>query len=231
MSRQGFILFLLIHNFILGQCIATHTVSNLNPVCADQFLGEYSGGIIRINLMPINSSNKHVFSTVGESEGDTYLALYDSSNNLLLTNNDDIDCGGCKQSTLIFQSVSGGGNVSGLYLILSKPGCAPLNFITNLKYSARNEYDTDPKIISTESIVQCVGSVANFTYNLPSRVVGDNLLDPWESIDATVATIDSSGKASFIKNGIARIKLKVKNSCPIINNYVVNGSLTSSINH
>lgn len=214
---------------ITAQCTSTNTISNLNPVCEDQFLGVQSLGIIRINLLPINSANKHVFSTVGESDGDTFLALYDSSNNLILSNNDDPDCGGCKQSTITYGPVSGGGNAVGHYLILSRPGCSSLNFTTNLKYSARNKYDSDPQITIPLDIVQCIGSRINFSYSLPSGVIADNAGSTWESLDTDVASIDNSGAAVFFKAGIARIKLKVKSSCPVINNYIVKGSTTSVI--
>lgn len=223
--------FLLIHFSSISQCINTNTISNLLPVCEDQFIGEQSSGVIKINLMPVISSNKYVFSTVGESVGDTFLALYDSSNNLLVSNDDDPACAGCKQSTLVYGSISGGATVSGLYIIVSRPSCMSLNFSMNLKYSSRNEYDTDPIIASPVSIIQCIGSTINFTYNLPTSIVADNLSTPWESLDTSVATIDSTGKAFFIKKGIAKIKLKVKSSCPITNNYIVNGSLTSTIDH
>ena len=216
---------------VIAQCAPTNTMSNLNPVCADQFLGEQSLGIIKINLMPVNSSNKHVFSTVGESDGDTFLALYDSSNNLIVANDDDPYCGGCKQSTLVYGPIVGGGNVVGLYLTLSRPSCGSLNFTTNFKYSARNEYDSDPRITTPVEIVQCIGAKVNFSYNLPPSVIADNTVDKWESLDTDVASIDNSGVATLLKSGIARIKLKVKSSCPVINNYIVRGSLTSKINH
>ena len=225
-----FIFFCLFFKCSIAQCIPTTIINNVNPVCGDQFIGQYNTGIIKINLTSIASSNKHVFSTVGESYGDTYLSLYDSYNNLISSNDDDTTCGGCKQSTLTYGPISGGSNVSGLYLILSKPDCKELDFSTNLKFSARNEYDLDPKIDSPIETVQCLGSVVNFTYSLPKDVNGDNLASPWESIDESIATIDQvSGVATFINNGIAKIKLKVKSTCEVINNYIVNGSLTSTI--
>ena len=214
-----------------AQCVSTNTISNLNPVCADQFLGTQSLGIIRINLMPVNSSNKHTFSTVGESDGDTFLALYDSSNNLIASNDDDSSCDGCKQSNLIYGPISGGGNVVGLYLVLSRPSCGSLNFTTNLKYSARNVYDTDPQITSPVDVIHCIGSKINFSYSLPPSIIADNTVGIWESLDTEVASIDNSGVAVLLKSGVARIKLNVKTSCPVINNYIVKGSLTSIINH
>jgi hypothetical protein len=225
-------LLFLIHYCSIAQCTPTNTINNVNPVCSDDYIGIQSSGIIKIKLAPIQSSNKHVFSTVGESTGDTFLGLYDSSGNLISSNDDDANCGGCKQSTITYGDVSGGGIVSGLYLILSKPSCGSLNFTTDLKYSARNEYDLDPKISSPIGTVQCIGSEVNFAYSLPPSIVGDNLSNPWSSDDTSVATINSaSGKAIFINNGIAKIKLSVKSSCTIVNNYIVKGSLTSIINY
>jgi hypothetical protein len=226
-------LLFLIHFCCIAQppCTITNTINNVNPVCDDNYIGIQNSGIIRINLVAINSSNKHVFSTVGESTGDTFLGLYDSSGNLI-SSNDDANCGGCKQSTITYGEVLGGGNVSGLYLILARPSCGSINFTTDLKYSARNEYDLDPKISSPMGTVQCLGSEVNFTYSLPPSIIGDNLSNPWSSDDTSIATINSAtGRAVFINNGIAKIRLRVKNSCIIVNNYIVKGSLTSTINH
>ena len=78
-------------------------------------------------------------------------------------------------------------------------------------------------------IVQCIGSRINFSYSLPSGVIADSTGTTWESLDTNVASIDNSGVAVFLKAGVARIKLKVKSSCPVINNYIIRGSTTSSI--
>lgn len=215
-----------------GQCVATNTILNVNPTCGDEFIGVQSSGIIKIKLVPISSSNKNVFSTVGQSSGDTFLELYDSANNLITSNDDDPTCGDCKQSTITYGPITGGGNVSGLYLILSKPGCSSLNFSTDLKYSARNEYDLDPKISSPISTIQCVGSTVDLLYDLPTGIVADNLITPWSSENTTVAIVDNTTrKVNFISNGIAKIKLSVKSSCVIINDYIIKGSTTSVIEH
>lgn len=234
--RIYFLFVILIYYCSNAQCASTNTINNLNPICGDLFIGVQSSGIIKIKLMDLFDTNTTVFSTVGETTGDTFLALYDSGNNLLASNDDDPNCGGCKQSTIRLVGVPYDGvrdiRLSGYYLVLSKPGCATLDFSTDLKYNSRNEYDSDPKITSPIAIVQCIGSTVNFIYSLPSGVVGDNLATPWSSEDTSVATINrSSGEVTFINNGIAKVKLSVKSSCPIINNYIVKGSLTSIINH
>ena len=234
MHRYLTVFFFLQVYSIVAQCTTTKSAGPFNPVCEDQFVNgsNLNPGITKIKLGDMLSHNLHTFTTVGESFGDTYLALYDSSNNLIAKNDDDPNCGGCKQSTLILGDPNAPSTtLSGYYLILSKPACGSIDFDTNIKFNARNYYDSDPKISSPVATIQCVGSTVQFEYKLPTNVSPDNTTNPWQSLDTNTAVIDNSGKAVFLNPGIAKIKLKVKSSCPVINNYIIIGSSTSSINY
>lgn len=230
-----YVLFIFLNVYCaVAQCVTTRQAGPFNPVCEDQFVNgtNVNPGITKIKLGDMLSHNLHTFTTVGESLGDTYLALYNASNVLIDSNDDDPKCGGCKQSTILLgDPAAPSTTLSGYYLILSKPGCGSIDFETNIKYNARNVYDSDPKISSPISIIQCVGSTVQFEYELPSGVTADNTINPWQSLDPTTASIDNFGKAVFLQSGIAKIKLKVITSCPIINNYIIIGSSTSTIHY
>lgn len=204
----------------------TNTIPNQQPNCSDAFIGPQTAGIIRINLTPILSSNTHVFTTVGETVGDTFLSLYDSSNTLISSNNDATNCGGCKQSTITYGGFASGVAVSGLYLILSKPGCIGLDFTTDLKFSARNTFNSEPQITTPVEFIQCVGNKVQFEFAPNSTDVAS----PWSSLTPSIVTIDAtSGLAVFLTTGLAEINLAGKFSCIVKNKYLVKGSPTSSI--
>lgn len=208
-----------------AQCIPTEIKGPINLVCSDQYLGDITGGIIKISLGSFGGENVHSFSTVGLSNEDTYLALYDSLGNLLASNDDDTNCSSCKQSTLKYKSPFVG--VSNPYLIISKPGCSSLSTSVNLKYNVRNDYNTEPKILSPINLIQCSGTSANFTHNTDS--VED--ANPWSSSDPNIIAIDSAtGYAEFKNSGIVSITLKGKSSCNVVYFYKVVNTSTSSIN-
>jgi hypothetical protein len=204
----------------------TNTISNQSPNCPDQYIGTQTAGVVKISLTAVISSNTHVFTTVGETEGDTFLSLYDSSNTLISSNDDAPNCSGCKQSTITYGGFSSGGAVSGLYLILSKPGCIELDFSTNLKFSARNSYNSEPQITSPVEFIQCVGNKVQFTYAANTTSVAS----PWSSLTPSIVSINpTSGLAEFLTTGLAQIQLEGKSSCTVVNKYLVKGSPTSSI--
>lgn len=221
------IIFFLFRLLSVAQCVPTETKGPFNLVCSDQFLDEdITGGIIKLSLGSFGGDNVHTFSTIGMSNEDTYLALYDGAGNLLASNDDDPNCSGCKQSTLEYKSLFLG--VLNPYLIISKPDCSSLSSSINLKYNVRNDFNSEPKITSPLNVVQCAGTSALFTYN--SNTVED--ANPWRSSDSNIISINSAtGYAEFKNPGIVRITLKGKLSCDVVNLYRVVSFSTSSINH
>lgn len=227
MKKFFLFLFIFLRLFSSAQCVPTVVLGSpyYNLVCSDQFLGPLlDGGTVKVKLGSFTGENIHTFSTVALSEEDTYLALYDGAGTLLMSNDDDANCGGCKQSTLVYHSPYGG--ISNPYLIISKPGCSPLSTSIYLKFNVRNDYNIDPKITSPINFIQCAGTTANFQYKEDS--VED--ANPWASSDATIIDINSAtGHAEFKKPGIVQISLKGKLSCIVVDFYKVVSSSTSSI--
>lgn len=210
-------------------CVSTNSEVSLQGfVCSDQLIGgdSYVGKKFKIGFNYTDVLNIHTFSTVGESNDDTELYLYDGdSNTVLAYNDDDSNCGGCKQSTLIYNEPTSNHKI--LYVVVAKKGCNNLTNPTKVKFSARNPYNMDPRILTPTSIIQCVGNLATFTYD-PSTTT---IPTPWLSLTPDVVTIDEkTGIANFISPGIAKIQLQGNSSCIIINNYIVNGMKTSTIN-
>jgi hypothetical protein len=204
----------------------TNTISSQNPNCPDQYIGNQTAGIVKIGLVAVSSSNTHVFTTVGETEGDTFLSLYDVSNNLISSNDDAPNCSGCKQSSITYGGFPSVGVVNGLYLILSKPGCTGLDFSIDLKFSAKNSFNSEPQITSPVEFIQCVGNKVQFTYAANSTSVAS----PWSSLTPSIVSINpTSGLAEFLTTGLAQIRLEGKLSCTVVNKYLVKGSPTSSI--
>lgn len=230
-NRNFYFLFIL-NSFLLtaqSGCISTKSeVSIQGFVCSDQSIGGdyYISNRYKINFNTTDVLNIHTFSTVGESNEDTELYLYDSTTNTILAyNDDDSNCGGCKQSTIVYnESFS---NHKNLYVVVAKKGCNSITLPTKVKFSARNPYNLDPRIVTPESIIQCVGNIVTFTYD-PSTTT---IPSPWLSLTPDVVSInETTGVANFISSGIAKIQLQGNSSCIIINNYIVNGMETSSIN-
>lgn len=213
-------------------CSATNTLANQQPVCSDQSISITDSsvpstiGISKVPLTGIGAGNIHIFTTVGETNGDTFLALYDASDNLLVSNDDDINCGGCKQSTITYTPVS---PISGLYLIVSKPSCGSIDFDTHIKINARNIWDEHPEV-TPSTMIQCLGNSANFSYTLSGSYTPDNITNIWSSSNVAIATINSdTGYAEFVGSGNVKITLKARNSCIVENNYIIIDSSTSSI--
>jgi hypothetical protein len=185
----------------------TNTISSQNPNCPDQYIGNQTAGIVKI-------------------EGDTFLSLYDVSNNLISSNDDAPNCSGCKQSSITYGGFPSVGVVNGLYLILSKPGCTGLDFSIDLKFSAKNSFNSEPQITSPVEFIQCVGNKVQFTYAANSTSVAS----PWSSLTPSIVSINpTSGLAEFLTTGLAQIRLEGKLSCTVVNKYLVKGSPTSSI--
>lgn len=209
-------------------CVPTVLDSNiLGFVCSDQRTGPYNNTKPKIRFTATDVLNIHTISTVGETDEDTEIYLYDNlSNTILAYNDDDSNCGGCKQSTIVYnENVS---NSRDLYVVIAKKGCNQLTLPTSIKYNARNPYNIDPKILSPIAIVQCIGSIVQFTFDPTTTTISA----PWVSLTPDIVRIDATtGLANFLTTGIATIQLRGNSSCNIINHYVVKGSLTSSINH
>lgn len=194
-------------------------------VCSDQIIGPYTNKIPKILFTATNVLNIHTISTVGETDEDTELYLYDNlSNTIVAYNDDDANCGGCKQSTIKYSESTS--SLRNFYVVVAKKGCNVLILPTGLKFSARNAFNSEPQIFSPVSVIQCIGNTAQFTYD-PLTTSNPS---PWLSLTPEIVTIDSTtGLARFLTNGIAKIQLRGDFSCTIQNNYIVKGSLTSTI--
>ena len=196
-------------------------------VCSDQIIGAYNNKIPKVLFTATNVLNIHTISTVGETDEDTELYLYDNLSNIIVAyNDDDVNCGGCKQSTIKYSESTY--SLRNFYVVVAKKGCNVLTLPTGLKFSSRNEFNTDPKITSPNSVIQCIGNTVQFKYdNLTTSVPS-----PWLSLTPSIATIDATtGFARFLTTGIAKIQLNGNSNCIIQNNYIVKGSLTSNITH
>jgi hypothetical protein len=209
-------------------CVANITNSDPNQaVCSDQWFPNnstyYNTGVIKINMdYLVFNANFYTFSTVGETLGDTYLSLYDSNGTLLASNDDDVSCN-CKQSTITYNPSDDEVNKKNFYIILSKPGCNPLDFAARIKYNVRNTSNTQPEITTPDKYSICGRTQLQF-------VGKNNITNTWISKDESIATIDkSTGLASFLKEGIAKIQLSGVLNCNIVNNYLVHITTTSTI--
>jgi hypothetical protein len=221
----SFCLFIYGLNNGYGQCLPTFTdFGPYNPVCSFQWLSYPGGGQIRINLSPLTIANTYRFTTVGETVEDTYLAFYDSSGTVLASNDDDADCLGCKQSTILFDSQA---LYSGAYLILSKSGCQDLS-VANMRFNVTNNYDAPPDIVEPEiPFYPCKGRTVDLDTSAISLPV-----NPWSSTDSSVAVINSAtGIVTFLKAGIVQIKLIGNLNCETIKTYHVVATETSAITH
>jgi hypothetical protein len=214
-----------------SQCTPTNVIAATEyPVCSDKITSSFNTGILKLSFSEINSGATVTFSTVGETTGDTFLSYYDSVGNLLAFNDDESNCGGCKQSTVSYTN-SSGGFLAGSYLIVSKPSCGSLDFDVKIKYNQRSAYDEAPVLIFppplTKSIDLCSSPIVTFMVSGTPPLS----LTPWTSLDTSVATINSStGEATFIKSGVAKIQVeKAGGACKAINNYIVNIMETSII--
>ena len=109
------------------------------------------------------------------------------------------------------------------YLILSKPDCGSLDFDTRIKYNVRNISNTEPVIDFPDTYSICGGAQIQFLGT-------NNFAKTWVSKDSSIVIIDkSSGLATFLKEGIARIQLTGSSNCVVVNNYSVHIATTSSI--
>lgn len=207
-------------------CVPTALESNTQGfVCSDQIIGPYINKIYKIRFSATDVLNIHTISTVGETDEDTELYLYDDlSNTILAYNDDDANCGGCKQSTIVYNENSS--NHRNLYVVIAKKGCNVLALPTKLKFNARNPYNTEPRILSPLTTIQCIGSTDQFTYD-PLTTSNPS---PWSSLTPSTVTINpTTGVAKFLTTGIAKIQLSGNFGCDVQNNYIVKGSLTSTI--
>lgn len=208
-----------------AQCTETYLETlPMNPVCSLQEMGTYTYGIVRINLDPLLQNYVYRFSTVGLTTGDTHLFLYDASGSLIVENDNnelnDVDTYESEQSTITYTPDS---QVTGAYLILAKSGCNPLDFSTKLEYNVTNSSDFPYLIENLEDNV-CMGNTVTLT--VPS---GGNPRN-WLSSDPLVATIDSSGTVTFLRQGLVTISVETGNfSCVSTKKCKVVDVATSSI--
>lgn len=185
-----------------AQCIPTTSWSTpLNPVCTLVEIGPFdaSDGIVKIPLSPMDPNNEYRFSTVGLSDGDTHLFLYDAADNLIIENDNnglnDVDTYESLQSTITYTPTT---RIMGGYLILAKQGCDPLDFETKLEFNVVNTYDY-PYLIENLEDNMCVGNTVNLTV-----ASGGNARN-WMSSDTSVAVVTQTGTVTFLAEGLVRI--------------------------
>ena len=185
-----------------AQCTPTYDyASSLNPVCSFQQIGPFGSlhGIVKIPLSPLAPNNLYRFTTVGLSEGDTQLFLFDGTGTQIAENDNntinDVDTYESLQSTITYTPTT---QVMGGYLILAKTGCAPLDFETKLEYNVVNSYDY-PYLIENLEDNMCVGSTVTLTV-----ASGGNARN-WNSSDPSVATITGTGEVTFWSEGRVEI--------------------------
>lgn len=219
---------------VSGQCTPTKTYydyanlrTELYPVCSDQFTDKMTGGgIFKVVVKYISQGDTFRFSTVYETTDDTVITLYDASGTQLATNDDDTDCD-CKQSLLTYTHPIGSLQVIDGYIIVSKPGCAPLVSDVVVQYSVRNESNTPPKITSPKNLTNlCIGAAIEFT----AENFETSTSQIWDSFTPDILTIDKvTGKGTILKGGIAEIELLGLLTCKVRKKYFINAPVTSVI--
>ena len=116
-----------------AQCIPNKVdTNNVSLGCSTLVNRAFVGHKYKIRFTPMSNTNIYTFSTVGETTEDTEMYLYDDTNNSILAyNDDDSNCGGCKQSTITYTETTM--DTRYFYIVLAKSGCQDLSIKSNLK--------------------------------------------------------------------------------------------------